>query len=445
VRPADPTRGFAQLPPGFRFGTAGAAYAVEGGVGTDGRGESIWDVFTREHPERIADGSTGEVAADHRARMPGDVALLGELGTSSHRFSIAWPRVQPTGRGPISAEGLDFYDRLVDELLAAGQEPMATLYHWDLPQELEEDGGWLNRETVARFGEYADAVAQRLGDRVRYWVPVQEPGTAAILGYGIGRHAPGRRLDFNAFPAAHHLLMAHGTATVAVRAAGAVGEVGCANNHAPMWPASEDDADVGATKLFDAVWNALYCEPMLLGRYPEDLQPLLELVSRPGDLPLIRQPLDFYGVNYSYPRRVGAPMADSDLPFALMPVLGHPETDDGSPVVPAALQELLLLLRARYRAALPPLMITQAGCAYADDAQRIDWHRDHLQAVATAVRQGVDVRGYYLWSLLDGFDWSAGLTQRFGLVHVDRRTQERTPKPSFGWYRDLIAAQPRND
>lgn len=445
--------GFPQLPPGFLFGTATAAYPVEGAWDADGKGPSIWDTFARAGGG-VVDDANGDVASDHYRRWPEDVEMLAVLGTNSHRFSVSWPRVQPTGRGPANAAGLDHYDRLVDGLLAAGQHPMATLYHWDLPQALEDDGGWLNRETAARFGEYAALVGERLGDRVTHWIPVQEPGIATMLGYGIGRHAPGKRLSLNAFPAAHHLLMAHGAGAVALRSSGARGAVGCANSHAPMWPASDDDADVGASKLLDAIWNATYTEAMLLGRYPEDLQPLMELVVRPGDMPLIRQPLDFYGINYATPVRVGAPTEDTELPFELLPVLGRPTTDGGWPVVPEALQELLLLMRARYRAALPPLVVTQVGCAYGagpgaggvvDDQARIDFHRGHLQAVATVVRQGVDVRGYFAWSLLDGFEWADGFSQRFGLVHVDHATLDRTPKRSFDWFRDLIAAQPRND
>lgn len=448
------SRGFPQLPPGFLFGTSTAAYAVEGAWRSEGKGASIWDTFAHADGGRIADGGTGDVANDQYARWADDLALLRCLGTNSHRFSLSWPRVQPGGRGEANPAGLDYYDRLVDDLLAAGQQPMATLYHWDLPQELEDIGGWLDRDTAARFGDYAALVGARLGDRVSHWVPVQDPGTTVMLGYGLGRHAPGKRLNLNAFPVAHHLLMAHGAATVALREVGVMGEIGCANNHAPMWPASEDDADVGATKLFDAMWNGLYAEAMLLGRYPVDTMPLMELVIEPGDMALIRQPLDFYGINYDRPHRVGAPRAASTYPFSVRSVLGHPVTQVGAPVVPGALQELLLLMRARYRAALPPIVVTQSGCAYASDSlengvpadqRRIDYHHEHLQAVATAVRQGVDVRGYYIWSLLDGFEWHEGYGPQCGLVQVDRSTLERTPKRSFGWYRDLIEAQPLND
>ncbi len=440
---------YPQLPPGFRFGTSTAAYQVEGAVSEDDRGASVWDTFAAA-PGRIADGSSGAVACDHYHRLEEDVALLERLGAPGYRFSIAWPRIQPTGKGAPNAAGLDFYDRLLDCLLEKGVQPMATLYHWDLPQALEDDGGWLNRATIDRFADYAGIVGERYADRVEQWIPVNEPNMVTMLGYGIGRHAPGRTLMFDSLPVAHHLLVAHGRAAIALRAAGA-GSVGCANNHAPMWPASDEPADVGATKLFDAMWNGMFLEPMLLGRYPADLWPLLEDVVRTGDLATIRQPLDFYGVNYFNPMRIGAGAEDAEMPFELRALVGYPTTDSDWPVVPSALRECLIMLRARFRAALPPIMITESGCSYAmgpdadgvvDDQPRIDYLEGHLRAVAEAVGRGVDVRGYYTWSLLDSFGWNEGYAQRFGLVHVDHDTLVRTPKRSFEWYADLIAAQP---
>lgn len=447
------TEGFPQLPPGFLFGTSTASYQIEGAADEDGKGRSIWDTFA--HTEgRIIDGSTGDVACDHYHRVDEDVELMRGLGTHGYRFSLSWPRIQPTGSGAVNAAGLDFYDRLVDRLLEAGQQPMATLYHWDLPQALEDDGGWLNRSTAEKFGEYADHVARRLGDRVTHWVPINEPNVVTMLGYATGIHAPGKNLMFEALPVAHHLLLAHGLGAVAIRESGATGEVGCANNHAPMWPASDDPADVGATKLFDALWNGLFVEPMLLGRYPADLAPLMEGMLRQGDLAMIRQPLDFYGVNYYNPMKVAAAADDSEMPFEQRDILGYPTTDFGWPVVPEGLKELLILMRARYRAAIPPILVTESGCSYGmgpdadgvvDDQPRIDYLDQHLRAVALAIRQGVDVRGYYTWSLMDNFEWAEGFTQRFGLVHVDYDTLARTPKRSYDWYRDLIASQPAND
>jgi beta-glucosidase len=439
------TEGFPRLPGGFRFGASTAAYQVEGAVTADGRGPSVWDTFCAR-PGAIADGSSGAVASDHYHRVDEDVTLLDDLGAHGYRFSVAWPRVQPTGRGPANTAGLDFYDRLVDKLLAVGVQPMVTLYHWDLPQALEDDGGWLNRVTVERFADYAAIVGDRLADRVEHWIPVNEPSVVTLLGYATGIHAPGKALMFDALPVAHHLLKAHGRAAIALRAAGAT-SVGCANNHAPMWPASDDDADVGATKLFDALWNGMYAEPMLLGRYPADLEPLLEDVVREGDMATIRQPLDFYGINYYNPFRIGAAAEDSEVPFEFREVVGYPTTDLGWPVVPDALREWLIMFRARFRAAIPPIHVTESGCAYnagpddhgvVDDQPRVDYLDAHLRAVAEAVRMGVDVRGYYT-TFMDGFVWAEGYEPRFGLVHVDHETLERTPKRSFRWYADMVA------
>jgi beta-glucosidase len=446
-----PAPAFPALPPGFRFGTSTASYQIEGAVDEDGRGPTVWDTFCAE-PGRIKDGSSGAVACDHYHRYDEDVALMKDLGVTGYRLSLAWSRIQPTGSGPVNERGLDFYDRLLDSLLSAGVHPMVTLYHWDLPQALEDDGGWLNRATIDRFAEFASIVGERFADRVEHWIPVNEPNVVTLMGYGVGMHAPGRTLMFDSLPVAHHLLLAHGRAAIALRAAGAQ-SVGCANNHAPMWPASDDAADVGATKLFDAMWNGMYLEPMLLGRYPVDLEPLLEPVIQNGDLAVIRQPLDFYGMNYYNPMRIGAAPEDSEMPFEFRELVGYPTTDFGWPVVPDALREWLIMFRARYRAALPPIMITENGAAYGmepdelgvcDDQPRIDYLDAHLRAVATAIQRGVDIRGYYAWSLLDNFEWAEGYTQRFGLVHVDFETQRRTPKKSFQWYADLIAAQPNS-
>lgn len=424
------------LPPGFRLGVASAAWPTEGGRA--GRGATTWDAFVAERGLPGAD-----TACRGLEHLEDDVALLARLGVAAHKFSISWARVQPTGRGAIAASGLDHYDRLVDALLGAGVEPTATLHHWDLPLELEQDGGWLNRATADRFAEYAAAVATRLGDRVAAWIPVHEPNVISMFGYGVGLHPPGRALGLDAVVAGHHLLLAHGRAAVAVRSV-AAGEVGCATSHAPMWPVSEDAADVGATKLFDALWNGFYLEAMLLGRYPVDLQPLMEDVVEPGDLATIRQPLDFYGIDYTMPMRIGAAPLEADLPFELCETVGYPTTDLGWPVVPDALREWLITLRARLRAALPPLVITGTGAAYRDDAQRIAFLDAHLRAVATAVQRGVDVRGLYVWSLLDGVEWTAGLDAPCGLVAVDPATGVRTPKPSFDWLAGVVAAQTRS-
>ena len=446
---------FPRLPDGFRFGASTASYQIEGAADEGGRGRSVWDTFCAE-PGTIADSSSGAVACDHYHRYPEDVALMRELGLDGYRLSVAWPRIQPEGRGRANAEGLAFYDRLVDTLLEAGVRPMVTLFHWDLPQALEDGGGWLKRDTADRFAEYATLVALRLGDRVEHWCPVNEPNVVTMLGHALGLHAPGKRLLFDALPVAHHLLLAHGRAVAALRSVGAT-SVGAANNHTPVWAASDDPADAVAADLYDVLWNRIFADPMLLGRYPDGIAELM-----PGpveeDLAVINAPLDFYGLNYYNPTRIADPgspveaegrIAD-DLPFKTVAVEGYPRTAFGWPVVPDGLRETLAGLRTSYGDALPPVYVTESGCAYDDvvgqdgavhDADRIAYLDGHLRAVAQAIEEGVDVRGYYTWSLLDNFEWAEGYTKRFGLVHVDYDTQRRTPKDSFGWYRDLIAAQ----
>ncbi len=431
------------LPASFLFGTSTASYQIEGAAAEDGKGLSIWDTFTAE-PGRIKDASSGAVACDHYHRWPQDIELMRRLGADGYRFSIAWPRIQPTGSGVPNKAGLAFYDRLVDGLLAAGIQPMATLYHWDLPQALEDDGGWLNRDTALRFGDYAAIMAEALGDRVTHWCPVNEPNVVTFMGYAQGVLAPGKELMFGALPVAHHLLLAHGLGAQALRAQGAR-HIGTATNHLPVWPHTDSEADQTAAGFFDTLWNRLFADPVLLGRYPEGLGD-----SMPGpvaeDLLLISQPLDFYGLNYYNPMSVKAASEDSGVPFELADLTGYPTTDFGWPIVPQAFTDLLVEMTQRYPA-IPPIIITENGCSYAmgpndsgvvDDQPRIDYLASHLRAVAAAVARGVDVRGYYCWSLLDNFEWAEGYTQRFGLVHVDYGTQARTPKRSFDWYADLI-------
>ncbi|GGD09442.1 beta-glucosidase [Nocardioides daphniae] len=437
------------FPAGFRLGTGLSAYPSEGSVTADGRGPSVWDTFVRT-PGATADGATGDVAADAYRRIECDVELLRTLGVRAHRFSLSWSRVLPQGRGQVNAAGLDHYDRLVDLLLSAGIEPMVTLHHFDLPQSLSDDGGWLNRATADAFGEYAGVVAERLADRVAHWVPINDPNVATVLGYGLGAHAPGLRLGLDCIFAAHHMLLAHGLGAMALRQAGAQ-SVGCATNHAPIWPASDEPEDTGSSKLFDMLWNACFTEPMLLGRYPTGIDQVLGDVLHPGDLSTIRQPLDFYGVNFYNPIRIGISPDDHDMPFTAREVVGYPQTDVGWPIVPDSLREWLITFRARYRAALPPLVVTESGMAdntgpdehgVIDDSRRVDYLATYLQALSEAVNRGVDVQAYYHQSFLDQFNWADGFTQHYGLVHVDPETQERTPKRSFDWYRALIASQP---
>ncbi|WP_328771674.1 GH1 family beta-glucosidase [Streptomyces sp. NBC_00286] len=430
-----------QFPAGFLWGVSTSAHQIEGAA--DQREPSVWDAFTAE-PGRIKDGSTAAVACDHYHRYPEDVALLRDLGVGAYRFSISWPRVQSPG-------GLDFYDRLVDELSAAGVRPVPTLFHWDLPLSVETEGGWLRRETAERFAEYAALVAERLGDRVSKWITLNEPAEHTLLGHALGTHAPGKQLMFDALPVAHHQLLAHGLAVRALRAAG-VTDIGIANSHGPTWPASDEEADVEAAGFYDVLLNRLFADPILLGQYPEGLGELM-----PGDveadLKVIAEPLDWYGINYYAPTSVGAPQgADiefggftlpAELPFSVREIEGHPVTDFGWPVIPEALTELLTSFRDRYGDRLPPIVITENGCSYEgiDDQERIAFLDGHLRALHRALEAGVDVRGYFVWSLLDNFEWAEGYARRFGLVHVDYETLKRTPKASYGWLRDVLRAQ----
>jgi beta-glucosidase len=442
-----------RFPDGFAWGVATSAYQTEGAVAEGGRGVSIWDTFCRR-PGAIRNGHTGDVAVDHYHRWPEDIALMADLGVTAYRFSVAWPRVQPPGSGPANVTGLDFYDRLADALLAAGITPVPTLYHWDLPQPLEDGGGWMSRQTAQRFGDYAALVAGRLADRVPLWITLNEPFVVTAFGYALGIHAPGRELMLDALVTAHHQLLGHGLATAALRAAGAR-QVAITNNYSPAWPASEDEADVTAARHYDILHNLLFTDPVLTGSYP-DLSAFgvgeagLRCIED-GDLAVISAPLDALGVNYYNPTRLSA-LPDSPLPFRLEPIPGYPVTAFGWPVIPAGLTELLNLLRERYGAALPPVYITENGCSVndeltadgtVDDQMRIRYLDGHIRAVHEAITAGVDVRGYLAWSLMDNFEWTEGYHQRFGLVHVDFETQRRTPKASFGWYRDMIAAQRR--
>ena len=431
-----------RFPDGFLWGVSTSAHQIEGAA--DQRDPSVWDAFTAE-PGRVKDNTTAAVACDHYHRYPEDVALLRDLGVGAYRFSISWPRVQSPG-------GLDFYDRLVDELTAADVQPVPTLFHWDLPLSVETEGGWLRRETAERFAEYAALVAERLGDRISKWITLNEPAEHTLLGHALGTHAPGKQLMFDALPAAHHQLLAHGLAVRALRAAG-VADIGIANSHGPTWPASDEAADVEAAGFYDLLLNRLFADPVLLGQYPEGLGELM-----PGDvdadLKVIAEPLDWYGINYYAPTRVGAPQgADiqfggftlpAELPFSVRDIEGYPVTDFGWPVAPEGLTELLTSFRDRYGDRLPPIVITENGCSYEgiDDQERIAFLDGHLRALHRALEAGVDVRGYFVWSLLDNFEWAEGYARRFGLVHVDYETLKRTPKASYGWLRDVLRAQP---
>ena len=442
-RPLDVTA----FPPGFRWSAATAAFQVEGARTADGRGRSIWDDFV-ETPGRILDASKAEPGPDSWHKWREDVALLGALGVDRYRFSLSWVRVVPEGRGAVNRRALDEYSRMVDGLLAAGIAPFVTLYHWDLPSRLEQEGGWLSRDTAQRFGDYAAAVIDALGDRVGHWYTINEPVSTTLQGYAIGELAPGRTLLFDALPTAHHQLLAHGIAQKLVREADA-GEVGIVNNHTAVEPASAASADRAAAAAYDALHNQLFADPVLLGRYPDSLGDLLdhELV-RDGDLALISAPGDFYGVNFYNPTQVEAAAEEEPLPFSLTERQGAPTTGFGWPIVPAALTSVLTGLKGRYGDRLPPVVIGENGASFPeppevdhvlDDTRRIEYLAGHLEAVAAAIRAGVDVREFTVWSLLDNFEWAEGFTQRFGIVHVDHDAAVRTPKASFAWYRDLIA------
>jgi beta-glucosidase len=386
---------------------------------------------------------------------------MGDLGVGAYRFSIAWPRIQPTGDGPANPEGVAFYDRLVDALLERGIDPVATLFHWDLPQALQDEGGWQNRDTPARFGEYADLVGAALGDRVKLWITLNEPVIHYALGHLLGMHAPGLNLGDNSFPVVHHELLGHGLAVSALRRHTS-SPVSIANNYSPAWALGPDgtretatDADLAAAATYDALQNRLFTDPLLIGRYPDGVEALstsdIDSIVLDGDLAVISAPLDALGVNYYNPTGIRAPDEGSPIPFSIQLLTGFPLTAFGWPVVPDGLREILTQLRERYGAKLPPIWVTESGCAYDDepdadgsivDNDRISYLDGHIQAVAAAIAEGVEVRGYCVWSVMDNWEWAEGFSKRFGLVHVDYETQTRTPKASFGWYRDRIRRGP---
>jgi beta-glucosidase len=453
-----PTAG--RFPGSFLWGTSTSAFQIEGGVEQDGRGPSVWDTFCAT-PGRIRNGDDARVAADHRARMPEDVSLMASLGIPAYRFSISWPRVQPAGRGPISQAGLDFYRALVHELLAAGIEPVVTLYHWDLPQALEDAGGWPARDTASRFADYALAVGDALGADVRRWSTVNEPWCASMLGYAAGVHAPGRVEPGAAVAASHHLLLGHGLAVDALRSAvRRDAEISITLNPYPVVPAGSDQRDLDAVRRVDGVANRLWYDAVLRGRYPADVLDDFATVStlshiRDGDLTTIAEPLDALGLNY-YRRhhvrhRAGA---SASGPAAQWP--GSPDvelvsppgatTDGGWAIEPDGLTEALVRVTDEYDP--PPLYIHEVGAAFndvpgpdgeIDDLRRIAWLEVHLEAASAALAQGVDLRGFFVWSLLDNFEWAEGYAHRFGIVHVDFATQERTPKASAHWFAAVIA------
>jgi beta-glucosidase len=435
----------------FLWGTATASYQIEGAYDEDGKGPSIWDTFTHT-PGKIADGSTGDVACDHYHRMPDDVALMARMGVNAYRFSISWPRIEPED-GAVEMRGVGFYDRLVDELLEHGIAPVVTLYHWDLPQWAEDMGGWLERDTAQRFADHAEWMVENLGDRVHTWITLNEAVVSSTFGYGFGTHAPGKVLMFDSFTATHHLLLGHGLAVQAMRAA-ADGDlrIGITHNLSPVHPQSDTDADRAAAASLDAIQNRIYMDSVLLGEYPDP-----EVVAIPvdrscvlhGDLATIAQPLDVLGINYYNPTLVSAPNEGNPLPFELLQFPSEDTTDMGWPVVPDGLREVLVQQKERYGDSLPPVMVTENGVAYpdalqdgdspsVDDPRRVQYLREHIAAVGRAIDEGVDVRGYFVWSFLDNFEWAEGYRPRFGLVYTDYVTQRRIPKTSYSWYQAFL-------
>jgi beta-glucosidase len=442
------------FPAGFVWGAATSAAQIEGAVATDGRGPSIWDTFAAR-TGTIKDGSTLEPACASYERFDEDVALLRALGIGAYRFSIAWPRVIPGGTGRVEPRGLDYYDRLVDALLAAGITPWATLYHWDLPQPLEDAGGWPVRATAEAFVPYVDAVTRRLGDRVHHWITHNEPWCASTLGYRTGEHAPGRRDPAAAFAAAHHLLLSHGLAVPVIRANSLGAAVGITLNLCPATPASDSDADRDAARRHDGTFNRWFLDPVHGRGYPADVVTDARAdgidalaVVRPDDLVRIAVPTDFLGVNY-YTRHIARSerVAESaNRPRTVPPAPPERCTDIGWEVHAESLRALLVRLASEYGPA--PLFLTENGAAIADapgpdgrvrDERRIRYLHEHVAAVAAAIREGAPVKGYFAWSLLDNFEWAWGYTQRFGLVWVDFATQVRTPKDSAAWYARVIA------
>jgi beta-glucosidase len=439
-----------KFPDNFLWGTATSAYQIEGSPLADGAGPSIWQRFAHT-PGRINNNDTGDVACDHYRLFRNDIALMSDLGLKAYRFSIAWGRVLPLGKGKVNAAGLDFYERLVDTLLKHGIQPMTTLFHWDLPAALDDRGGWLNPDIADWFAEYAQIIFRRLDDRVKLWATLNEPWVVTDGGYLHGPLAPGHRNLYEAPIASHNLLRAHGSAVRAYRAEGRH-EIGIVVNLEPKYPASQKAEDFAATARADAYMNKQYLDPVLLGRYPEELKEIFgdAWPQWPdADLKLISQPLDFIGVNY-YTRNVTR-HDETAWPVKAAPVKqkNATYTETGWEVYPRGLTDILTLVKDRY--GNPPVYITENGAAFYDpptvagkelaDPLRVDYFRGHLRAVADAIQAGCNLKGYFAWSLLDNLEWSLGFSKRFGIVHVDFETQRRTPKASAHYYSQVIATR----
>jgi beta-glucosidase len=436
------------FPRDFLWGAATASYQIEGAAQEDGRGESIWDRFSAT-PGKVRNGESGEIACDFYHRYPADIALMRELGLDAFRFSVAWPRVVPDGVGSVNQMGLDFYDRLVDELLANDIQPMVTLYHWDLPQSLEDTGGWTNRDTTDAFARYTEIVARCLGDRVRFWITHNEPQVASSLGYGNGIHAPGRTGEANALASAHHLLLSHGMAVEVLRREVHNAQVGITLNVSSIEPATSSDADAHAARLVDGRTNRWFLDPVFRGTYPDDIFSSVEQMMpqvRGGDLQAIAAPIDFLGVNNYF--RVLITVDEKSGHQGQYHPPNATLTDMGWEVYPQGLYDLLMRLQRDYSP--PAIYITENGAAFPDiydhdgcirDPERQAYFEGYLGSVARAIGDGVPIKGYFYWSLLDNFEWAHGYSKRFGLIYVHYPTLERVPKGSYWWYQNLIAEQ----
>ncbi|WP_426451321.1 GH1 family beta-glucosidase [Paenibacillus sp. S-38] len=435
------------FPSDFTWGTATAAYQIEGAGSEDGRTPCIWDMFAAI-PGKVHGGHNGSVACDHYHRYPEDIALMGELGFQSYRFSVAWPRIVPE-KGKLNEKGIDFYLRLLEQLHKNNIKPSVTMYHWDLPMWLYEQGGWLSRDTVAHFEEYADTLYRRLGDAVPMWITHNEPWCAAFLGYGMGVHAPGHE-DWNeALTAAHHLLLSHGRAVQAYRAAGLQGQIGITLNLSHVDAASPSEEDQRAARTADGFTNRWFLDPVFRGGYPEDMMSRFADLGvtfefiKPGDFTTISTPNDFVGINYYTRQLIRA--NPEDTAFGLAHVKGeNPHTDMDWEVYPDGLYHLLRKVSGEYSDL--PIYITENGAAYADelcdgsvnDGERVEYYRGHVEAAHRFIQEGGPLKGYYCWSFMDNYEWAYGYSKRFGIVHVAYETQIRTPKQSALWFKELI-------
>jgi beta-glucosidase len=450
----------ANFPTDFIWGAATSSYQIEGAAYEDGRGVSIWDTFCKT-PGRVANGDTGDVANDHYHRYLEDIALMKELGLKSYRFSFAWPRLFPNGDGVREERGFAFYDRLIDALLEAGIEPLATLYHWDLPQALQDKGGWTNRDIVKAFADYSTEVVEHFGDRVKKWTPINEPWVVSWLGYGIGIHAPGVKDRRSAFAAAHHTVLAHVASTNAMRAVRSDILTGPVLNQAnSIADDPNDPVQAHALSIADAHQNAFWMDAFMKGKYPQILLDTygdeLTSVIQPGDLESATVKNDFIGINYYFDNYIHPSKGGENQWHSIAGLFGldvdetapGPLTDMGWPLTPFGLKNLLVRWHKEYGGALPDLYITENGAAYDEgisedgkchDQRRIDYLSTHLNSVADAIAEGSPVKGYYQWSLMDNFEWALGYEKRFGIVHVDFDTQKRTIKDSGYWYSDVIS------